>query len=91
MRTTLTLDPDVAQLLEEEVHRRRRSFKEVVNDAIRRAFSPSAPRKVPRYRLTPHEARLGAGVDRGALNQLADEIEAGAAVDRMLAGTPRAR
>jgi hypothetical protein len=43
MRTTLTLDPDVAQLLEEEAHRRRLPWKQVVNDAIRRGLAASRP------------------------------------------------
>jgi len=76
MRTTLTLDPDVVKLLEEEVHRRRKPYKQVVNDAIRRGLAPGpARRPSKRYRVLPHEARLLAGVDRVGLNRLADELE----------------
>ncbi len=39
MRTTLTLDPDVAVLLEEERERSRRSLKAVINDALRRGLA----------------------------------------------------
>lgn len=87
MRTTLTLDPDVARLLEEEVHRRRRPFKEVVNDAIRRALLPgrAEPPEEP-YRVVPHEARLQPGLDPAGFNQLADELE----VDAVLARPRRA-
>jgi hypothetical protein len=74
MRTTLTLDPDVARMLEEEAHRRRVSFKEVVNDALRRGLSRSSE-KVPRFRVTPHVARLQPGIDRAGFNRLADELE----------------
>jgi hypothetical protein len=35
MRTTLTLDKDVAARLEQIVRRRKRPFKTVVNDALR--------------------------------------------------------
>ena len=35
MRTTLTIDDDVAARLERERHRRRVSFKEVVNEVLR--------------------------------------------------------
>ena len=35
MRTTLTLDKDVADRLAREARRSGRSFKEIVNDAIR--------------------------------------------------------
>jgi hypothetical protein len=76
MRTTLTLDPDVERMLEDEVHRVRRPFKQVVNDAIRRGLaprlgdSPSEP-----YRVKPHKSTLGAGIDPSALNRLADELD----------------
>jgi len=42
MRTTLALDPDVARLLEEEAHRQRKPFRQVVNEAIRRGLAPGA-------------------------------------------------
>lgn len=76
MRTTLTLDPDVERLLEEEAHRVRRPWKQIVNDAIRRglaprlADAPSAP-----YRVKAHKSVLGPGIDASALNRLADELE----------------
>lgn len=76
MRTTLTLDPDVVRLIEEEVHRLRKPFKHVVNDALRRGLAPSGRRApAPRYRVRPHAARLLPGLDRGKLNALADELE----------------
>ncbi|MEK7704950.1 MAG: antitoxin [Myxococcota bacterium] len=81
MRTTLTLDPDVAKLLEQETHRQRRPFKHVVNDAIRRGLAPQTrPRQTAPYRVTPHHAQLLPGLDRAALNRLADEIENDAVV-----------
>ncbi len=39
MRTTITLDPDVEALLRKVMRERGRSFKEVVNEAIRRGLS----------------------------------------------------
>jgi hypothetical protein len=75
-RTTLTLDPDVVRLIEEEVHRLRKPFKHVVNDALRRGLAPGG-RRIPigRYRVRPHAARLLPGLDRGKLNALADALE----------------
>ena len=76
MRTTLTLDPDVERLLAEEVHRVRRPFKQVVNDAIRRGLAPrlsDAPARP--YRAAVHRAKLRPGIDAGALNKLVDELE----------------
>ena len=50
MRKTITLDDDVNQLLREEMRRSGRSFKETVNEALRRGFQAAedvsqAPRK----------------------------------------------
>jgi hypothetical protein len=83
MRTTLTLDPDVARMIEEEVHRVRKPVKQVVNEALRRGLTGPAGRR-PRkpYRVRPHTARLLPGVDRGRFNALADELEDAAIVAR---------
>jgi KaiC/GvpD/RAD55 family RecA-like ATPase len=74
MRTTLTLDPDVARLLEDAVHRERRPMKQVVNDALRRALTAPSPRREP-YRLEVHESELRPGLDLTGFNRLADELE----------------
>jgi len=44
MRTTVTIDADTAALLQEEVARTGLSFKEVLNQAIRRALGPRTER-----------------------------------------------
>jgi hypothetical protein len=76
MRTTLTLDPDVARMIEEEVHRARKPFKQVVNEALRRGLEPRARRRPSKpYTVRPHVARLLPGIDRGRLNALADDLE----------------
>jgi hypothetical protein len=88
MRTTLTLDEDVAVLLREEAERSRRPFKQVVNQAIRlglRARSAGAAR--PAYRTRPHAFGFKPGVDLDRMNQLADELEA--TEFRPTAGPPR--
>jgi Arc/MetJ-type ribon-helix-helix transcriptional regulator len=75
MRTTLTLDPDVAERVRREIASGRRSLKEVINEALRRGLSGSqrAPRKP--FRVTPHTSPYQPGVDRGKLNQVLDELE----------------
>ena len=84
MRTTLTLDPDVARMLEEEAHRQRKPFKQVVNEAIRRGLAPrGGSRPAAPYRVRPHKTTLRPGIDAGALNRLADEIEDEAVVDKL--------
>jgi Arc/MetJ-type ribon-helix-helix transcriptional regulator len=74
VRTTVTLDPDVAQLIEDAVHRGRTSMKQVINDALRRALSQPPARREP-YRLEVHSATLQPGLDLAGFNRLADELE----------------
>jgi hypothetical protein len=87
MRTTLTLEPDVARLLEEEVHRQRKPFKQVVNEAIRRGLAPGlSAKKVGRYRVRPNKTTLRPGIDAGSLNRLVEEIEDEAVVEKLRTG-----
>lgn len=73
-RTTLTLEPDVARLVEGEVHRARKTFKDVVNDAIRRGLGGNKDaRKLKRYRVVAHSCRLAPGIDITSFNRLVDE------------------
>lgn len=76
MRTTLTIDPDVARLLEDEVHRQRKPLKQVVNDALRRGLSPKpAGRKPAPYKVTGSIGGLQPGFDPLHLNRLVGELE----------------
>jgi hypothetical protein len=87
MRTTLTLDPDVVRLLEEEVHNQRKSFKEVVNQAIRQGLAPQPHRRATKaYRVQAHKTRLQPGIDIGSFNRLADELEDEAVVEKIRSG-----
>jgi hypothetical protein len=84
MRTTLTLDPDVVRMIKDEVHRLRKPFKHVVNDALRRGLAPGGRRaSVRRYRVRPHVTQLLPGLDRGKLNALVDQLEDGALVAKL--------
>ncbi len=74
MRTTLTLDEDVARLIEDAVHREHRPMKQVINDALRSALAPRVGRQEP-YHLTPHESAVRPGFDPAGFNRLADELE----------------
>ena len=75
MRTTLTLDPDVAQKLKARTAAEKTTFKRVVNQALRRGLSaPEKGAKKP-FRVMAHSMGLRPGVDVHKLNQLADEME----------------
>jgi hypothetical protein len=88
VRTTVTLEPDVQKLLEDAAHRERKSFKAVLNEAIRRGLSPRPQRARRAYRVVPHQTDLRPGIDSAALSRLADELE-DEAVSRKL--VPRGR
>ncbi|KAB7744844.1 antitoxin [Nostocoides sp. F2B08] len=80
MRTTLTLDDDVARLVAEATRREKRSTEAVVNDAPRHALAPGEPRP---YRAPVFDAEVLAGVDAGRLNQLADELDDDVATEKL--------
>ena len=82
MRTTLTLDDDLAGLLTKRARELGMSFKEVVNRTIRAGLADAiAPRKrgaAPKTQV--HSFGFKPGVDLDKLNQLADELEVEATV-----------
>lgn len=49
MRTTITLDPDVEQMLRDLIRERDVSFKEAVNSALRSGLKGAAGKR-PRFR-----------------------------------------
>jgi hypothetical protein len=77
MRTTVTLDADVEQLLRDAMQQTRQSFKEALNQAIRRGLA-SAQAGAEDTPFVVHASRMGlrAGIDSGRLNQMSDELEA---------------
>ncbi len=77
MRTTLTLDDDLAERLKQRARRRGISFKQVVNAAIRRGLSgPSdVAESPPPYCADTFRSAFRPGVDPLRLNQLVDELE----------------
>lgn len=77
MRTTLTLEDDLVRALHEEARRRDISFKEVVNEVLRRGLSAGVPpgARPSRFRVRPKACGFQSGVDLKRLNQLLDEME----------------
>ncbi len=59
MRTTLTLDDDVARLLERAQKRRGASLKQVVNDALRAGLARLDEPRSPRRRFATRSVSLG--------------------------------
>ena len=84
VRTTLTLDRDVADALAKEMRRTRKGLKAVVNDALRRALrlGGKVPR-APRFAVRPHAFGVRPGIDLDRMNQLVDELEVDDAARRL--------
>src|SRR5207237_1702993 len=76
VRTTLTLDDDVAALLREEAVRQGLPFKQVLNRTLRlglRAGSGAAQRGA--FRVEARRLGLRPGIGPTKLRRLADELE----------------
>jgi hypothetical protein len=77
MRTTLTLDDDVARRLASEMKRSGEGMKSVVNRAMRLGLGMSdKPVEPPGFRVEAHDFGFRPGTDLDRLNQLVDELEA---------------
>lgn len=72
MRTTVTLDPDVAARLKERARQRGVPFKQVLNDTLRAGLGGGVERRP----FTQDTASLGlrAGIDLDHAGRLADEF-----------------
>lgn len=76
MRTTLTLERDVADRLRMEMRRSGRAMEAVVNDALRRGLGlAGTPVRPQRFEVRPHAFGFKPGIDLDRVNHLADEIE----------------
>ena len=76
MRTTLTIDPEIADRLKQEVSLGKRPLKVIVNDALRKGLDLTPVENPTPFRVKPHSSTFRAGIDPARLNQLVDEIEA---------------
>jgi len=84
MRTTLTLDSDVAERLASETRRTGKSLKALVNEAIRLGLGLTGrPPTASRFTVEPHAFGLRPGIDPDRLNQLVDELEVDEAAGRL--------
>ncbi len=84
VRTTVTLDRDVAEGLEKEMRRRGRGLKATINDALRRGLRlGTRPPKLPRFEVRPQPLGVKPGIDLDRMNQLVDELDAEEAVRKL--------
>jgi hypothetical protein len=73
MRTTITLEPDVAALIQRVMRERQLTFKQAVNETLRAALRPRSAQSRFRTPTFPMQARDG--VDLTKALQLAGELE----------------
>jgi IS4 transposase len=83
MRTTVTLEPDVARMLNDQARRARKSFKETLNAAVRLGLSRiSETTSSTEFTIDARPMQLKTGLDGGRLNSLLDELEADAFIEK---------
>lgn len=75
MRTTVTLEPDVDELLRKEMEAGGKRFKEAINDAIRRGLAGRRGPAEPPFTVHSRPLRLRRGIDPARVRELDDELE----------------
>ena len=85
MRTTVTLDPDVAAKLKRLAGERRISFKEALNSTVRRGFERREVKPQP-YRVRTRNLGERPGVNLDKALQLAGELEDAEIIRKMRLG-----
>ena len=78
MRTTLTLDEDVAKLLAREVRQSGKSFKEVVNHFLRKGLMASKESSRKPFVVTPRKLGLPPGLSYDNVAELLELLEGAA-------------
>ena len=76
MRTTLTLDDDVATLLRKEVRRSGEPFKQAVNRYLRAGLTSSRKRAKPKpFKVTPIDLQLPDGINLDKTSEILEALE----------------
>ena len=75
MRTTLTLDEDIAAKLREEMQRTGRPLKQVVNETLREGLTRSPQKKVPPFRVKTRKLGHYPGLDYDNIGVLLEQVE----------------
>jgi len=77
MRTTVTLEADVARLLNDQARRTRKTFKETLNAAVRKGLGQACESDASSpFIIEARPMHLKTGMDAGKFNSLLDDLEA---------------
>jgi ribbon-helix-helix CopG family protein len=75
VRTTLSLDDDVAALLNKEVRRSGSSFKEAVNRCLRAGLTSAGRERVKPFKVQPFPLNLPPNLSYDNVAELLDELD----------------
>lgn len=75
MRTTITLDEDTAQQIQEEMRQSGRSFKDTVNEAIRVGLSGRQSAPTARFRIEAKPLGARPGISYDNIGELLEQLE----------------
>jgi len=85
MRTTITLEPDVAEKIRQAGRSGTRSQKQIINEALRRGLQTGGEMEKPKpFKIAPFDSPFRAGIDTARLNQMVDELEVEAQLEGKL-------
>jgi hypothetical protein len=87
MRTTVTLDDDLATQLQDLSARLRKPFKTVINDTIRKGLDASGKQpKIKPFKIKSWNLKLRPGYEGVNFNHLATELEDEAIIEKLRQG-----
>lgn len=75
MRTTLTLDDDVARLVQDEAKRSGDSFKGTINHLLRLGITAARKPEKKKFVVTPRAMGLKPGLSYDSISDLLEKIE----------------
>ena len=78
MRTTLTIEPAVAQQIRRRMRSQGLTLKLVVNEALReglRVLEASQTKRRPRFKVEAHAFGFRPGIDLDRISRFADDVE----------------
>lgn len=87
MRTTVTLDDDLATQLQDLSARLRKPFKVVINDVIRQGLpGVEKPPKIKPFKIKTRDMKLRPGFEGANFNHVAAEMELEAIIEKLRQG-----
>ena len=83
MRTTLTIEPEVARRIESEIRRTHKTLKAVINDALKAGLGLSKKAEAPApYEVKAYDMGVMPGIDLDKVNQLLDDMDVDAYLEK---------